>query len=58
MKTHEKIDGRSLRLARAIVEKMEAGDVQTGIERARQINPFCGILEHRERWALFRECAP
>lgn len=101
MKTHQQIDRRSLRLADALARKLEAGDVQAGIERARTVNrrwraqgasrlhdewaeilagdwisirnalidhsergaqlrqnnPFCGILEPRERWAIYRECA-
>ena len=38
MNTHAQLDHRSLRLAAAIVEKLEAGDVQAGIDRARSVN--------------------
>lgn len=38
MKTHEHLDRRSLRLAEVIVKKIEAGDIQFGIEKARSVN--------------------
>ncbi len=38
MRTHQQIDQRSLRLARAVVEKLERGDPRTGIDLARENN--------------------
>ncbi|HPC57429.1 MAG TPA: hypothetical protein PK689_00365 [Kiritimatiellia bacterium] len=38
MKTHGKIDRRSLQMARAIAEKLESGSVQAGLEKARAVN--------------------
>jgi hypothetical protein len=38
MNTHAQVDHRSLRLAWTIVGKLEAGDVQAGIDRARSVN--------------------
>lgn len=38
MKTHEQIDRRSLKLAQAVVDKLEATDASLGIERARAVN--------------------
>jgi len=38
MKTHQEIDRRSLLLSRAVVEKLERGDVLAGVEKARRIN--------------------
>ncbi len=38
MKTHEHIDLRGLRLAEAIVKKIEEGDIHFGIEKARSVN--------------------
>jgi len=54
MKTHQEIDRRSLGLACAIVRKLESGDIEAGITRARQVNRrWCDLspsLLHRE-WA-------
>jgi hypothetical protein len=38
MKTHQQIDQRSLRLARAVVEKLEDGDPRTGVALAQENN--------------------
>ncbi len=38
MRTHEQIEQRSLRMARAIADKLEAGDLMAGLERARMVN--------------------
>ena len=38
MKTHQEIDRRSLKLAEAVVCKLEAGDVAAGVARARAVN--------------------
>ncbi len=38
MKDHTSIDQRGLALARAIVEKLEAGDLDAGVARARAVN--------------------
>jgi hypothetical protein len=41
VKTHQQIDHRSLRLARVVAEKLEAGNLLAGLARARAVN---------ERW--------
>ncbi len=38
MRTHGQIDERSWRLARAIADKLEAGDLTAGLARARAVN--------------------
>lgn len=38
VRTHEQIEQRSLRMARAIAEKLETGDLSAGLERARKVN--------------------
>lgn len=38
MKDHACIDRRSLALAQAIVRKLDAGDVDRGLEKAREVN--------------------
>ncbi len=38
MNDHATIDRRGLALARAIVEKLEAGDLQAGLAKARAVN--------------------
>jgi hypothetical protein len=38
MKDHASIDRRSLDLARAIVAKLEAGDLEIGLAKARSVN--------------------
>jgi hypothetical protein len=38
VKTHQEIDRRSLYLAETVVRKLEAGNIQGGIERARMVN--------------------
>jgi hypothetical protein len=38
MKTHQEIDRRSLKLAEAVVRKLEAGDIAAGVARARAVN--------------------
>ena len=38
MRTHGQIDERSLRLARAVADKLETGDLTMGLERARAVN--------------------
>lgn len=38
MKTHGQIDRRSLRLAKAVVDKLEATDFRVGVRRAQAIN--------------------
>ncbi|MBU0677991.1 MAG: hypothetical protein KJ626_07720 [Verrucomicrobia bacterium] len=37
MKTHEEIDNRSLALARAVVQKIDADPERLGLERARHV---------------------
>ena len=37
MNRHEKIDGRNLRMVRAIAEKIDADPLRAGIEHARQV---------------------
>ncbi|HMP90670.1 MAG TPA: hypothetical protein PJ991_10735 [Kiritimatiellia bacterium] len=38
MKDHASIDRRGLDLAKAIIEKLEAGDLEAGLARAREVN--------------------
>ncbi|MBI4556070.1 MAG: hypothetical protein HY706_00675 [Candidatus Hydrogenedentes bacterium] len=101
MRTHQRIDERSLALARAIVAKIDNDPERAGLRRARengarwfrenpmpalaewqailqrdwdevrqvlldpsedgrrlrQSNPFCGVLEPRERWDIYRRFA-
>ena len=100
MKTHADIDRRSLALARAVAQKIDADPARGGLERARTVcrvwcqqnpgdsewqrildgpwdqvreilldesergqrlrqnSPFCGILNPRERWRIYREFVP
>ena len=99
MKTHEDIDLRSLRLAQAIVDRIDGDPERRGLDHAREVcrrwcardpscagrewlplldlpwdevrrilldpseegrrlrqsSPFCGILDPRARWAIYRE---
>ena len=38
MKDHASIDRRSLALSRAIIKKLEEGDIEAGVARARAVN--------------------
>jgi hypothetical protein len=59
MKDHASIDRRGLALARAIVAKLEAGDIESGLARARAVNRRWREMDpsslHQE-WAELLEC--
>jgi hypothetical protein len=54
MKTHHQVDQRSLALAKAVVDKLDATDVQAGIRQARAVNQRWrrqGASRLHEEWA-------
>lgn len=52
MKTHQKIDERSLALAEAVVAKIEADPERAGLDRARRV---CRRWYAREKAPAYRE---